>query len=42
MGDGRLFTPPAAASILMGITRDTVLALAQDIGLEVVEQALPR
>ncbi|HYD44239.1 MAG TPA: aminotransferase class IV, partial [Phenylobacterium sp.] len=40
--DGRLFTPPAAASILLGITRDTVLRLAQDIGLEAVEQALPR
>ncbi len=40
--DGRLMTPPAAASILMGITRDTVLRLARDEGIEVVEQALPR
>jgi len=39
---GVLHTPPAAASILVGITRDTVLALAADLGLRVVEQALPR
>jgi branched-chain amino acid aminotransferase len=40
--DGRILTPPAAASILVGITRDTVLALARDEGIQVVEQALPR
>lgn len=40
--DGRLMTPPAANSILMGITRDTVIKLAQAEGFEVVEQALPR
>jgi branched-chain amino acid aminotransferase len=40
--DGRLMTPPAASSILQGITRDTVVKLAQADGLEVVEQALPR
>ena len=39
---GVLYTPPAAASILVGITRDTVLALAADLGYRVVEQALPR
>lgn len=40
--DGRLLTPPAASSILAGITRDTVMCLAQDMGLEVVEQSIPR
>lgn len=40
--DGRILTPPAASSILTGITRDTVLKLAQDAGIETVEQILPR
>lgn len=40
--DGRLMTPPAASSILVGITRDTVLRLAELEGLKVVEQILPR
>lgn len=38
----RLLTPPAAQSILVGITRDTVIALAGKLGIEVVEQAMPR
>lgn len=40
--DGRLITPPAASSILSGITRHTVLTLAGDAGIETVEQAIPR
>jgi branched-chain amino acid aminotransferase len=40
--DGRILTPPVAASILSGLTRDTVIKLAQDSGLEVVEQNIPR
>ncbi|MCL6636050.1 MAG: branched-chain-amino-acid transaminase [Peptococcaceae bacterium] len=36
---GALLTPAAAAGILRGITRDTVLALARDIGLQ-AEEAL--
>ena len=39
---GVLYTPPAAASILQGITRDTIFTLAAELGLRVVEQALPR
>lgn len=37
-----LYTPPASASILSGITRDTVFQLAGDLGIRVVEQTLPR
>lgn len=40
--DGILFTPPTAASILGGITRDSVITLARHLGYEVREQALPR
>jgi branched-chain amino acid aminotransferase len=39
---GRLVTPPLVSSILPGITRDTVLALAQRAGIPVEEKALPR
>lgn len=39
---GRILTPPAASSILAGITRDTVMTLARDLGFEVVEQPIPR
>ncbi|MCR4317353.1 MAG: branched-chain amino acid transaminase [Planctomycetes bacterium] len=37
-----IFTPPLSASILSGITRASVIQLASDIGMEVVEQTLPR
>ena len=40
--DGKLMTPPAGDSILFGITRDTVMRLAEDLGIEVVEQSMPR
>lgn len=39
---GKIYTPPCGSSILAGITRDTVLSLAGDLGIEVVEQILPR
>ncbi len=39
---GRIYTPPASASILMGITRDSVITLARAEGIEVIEQAMPR
>lgn len=38
---GRLLTPPTGA-ILEGLTRDTVIAVARDEGLTVVEQPLSR
>lgn len=40
--DGVLTTPPAASSVLMGITRDTVLKLAAAQGYEIREQVMPR
>jgi branched-chain amino acid aminotransferase len=40
--DGVVFTPPLASSILAGITRDSVITLARDLGLTVTETALPR
>ena len=39
---GVIYTPPAASSILCGITRDSVLTLARERGFDVVEQSLPR
>src|SRR5690349_15657222 len=40
--DSVIFTPPLTAALLPGITRDTILALAHDLGYEVREQNLPR
>ncbi len=40
--DGRILTPPASASILGGITRDTVFSLIADLGMSVTEQTLSR
>lgn len=39
---GRILTPPASASILGGITRDTVFTLVEDMGMQVIEQTLSR
>ena len=39
---GILYTPPANASILGGITRDCTLTLARDLGYEVREMMIPR
>ncbi|MEO8011411.1 MAG: branched-chain amino acid transaminase [Dokdonella sp.] len=39
---GKLVTPTTSAGILAGITRDTVITLAQDLGYTVEERDLPR
>jgi len=39
---GRLYTPPLSMPILDGITRDAVLTLAKENGIEVVEQSFTR
>jgi branched-chain amino acid aminotransferase len=38
----RLYTPPLANSVLPGITRNSVMHIAQDLGIPVHEQAIPR
>jgi branched-chain amino acid aminotransferase len=40
--DGKVLTPPLGASVLPGITRATVLQLAQDLGIPVVETLILR
>jgi branched-chain amino acid aminotransferase len=40
--NGRILTPPVAASILAGLTRDTVIELARTRGYEVIEQNITR
>lgn len=38
MDDGRLITPPLSGTILPGITRESIISLAREEGLEVVEE----
>ncbi len=40
--DGALHTTPVSAALLNGITRNTIIRLARDAGIEVVERDLPR
>lgn len=40
--DGALHTPPVSAALLDGITRNSIVALARDAGIEVIERDLPR
>jgi branched-chain amino acid aminotransferase len=40
--DGALHTTPVSAALLNGITRDSLIALARDAGIAVVERDLPR
>jgi branched-chain amino acid aminotransferase len=40
--DGKIHTPPLGASVLPGITRDSVIQLAQAAGLPLVETIIPR
>ena len=40
--DGSLITPPLAASILPGITRDSIIKLAGDLNIPVKEANVPR
>jgi len=39
---GRILTPPLAASVLEGVTRDAVIQLAADFGIPVLETPIPR
>lgn len=40
--DGKIMTPPLGASVLPGITRDSVLQLARDLEIPIVETLVPR
>ena len=40
--DGIILTPPIGNSVLAGITRDSVITLARELGFEVREQTIPR
>ena len=40
--DGAIYTPALGQSILAGITRDSVITLARDLGYTVTETVLPR
>jgi branched-chain amino acid aminotransferase len=40
--DGRILTPPQTAAILDGINRKSVLAIARDLGYEIVERDIAR
>lgn len=42
VSNGTLYTSPLANSVLNGITRDSILVLARQMGIPIVEQALPR
>lgn len=42
VNNGRLLTPPLGASILPGITRDSVIQIAKDLGIEVEETNVQR
>jgi branched-chain amino acid aminotransferase len=40
--EGRIVTPPPAASILDGITRKSAIQIARDLGIEVIERDVAR
>lgn len=40
--DEKLHTPPLSSSVLPGITRDSVIKLAEDMQIPVVEETIPR
>lgn len=40
--NNRIFTPPLSSSVLHGITRDSVLVLAEELGYPVHQEPIPR
>lgn len=42
VADGTVYTPPVNGTLLSGITRQSVITLARDAGIPVVEQEMPR
>jgi branched-chain amino acid aminotransferase len=39
---GKIYTPTLGSSVLSGITRDSVMTIARDLGFTLVEEAIPR
>lgn len=42
VNNGKLITPPLGASVLPGITRDSVIQIAREMGIEVIEASVQR
>jgi branched-chain amino acid aminotransferase len=42
VNNGKLLTPPLGAAILPGITRDSVIQIARELGIEVIETTVQR
>jgi branched-chain amino acid aminotransferase len=42
VNNGKLITPPLGASILPGITRDAVIQIAKELGIEILETSIQR
>jgi branched-chain amino acid aminotransferase len=40
--NGKLLTPPPSSSALEGITRDSVIEIAKDLGYQIIEREIPR
>jgi branched-chain amino acid aminotransferase len=40
--DGKIHTPPLSSSVLPGVTRNSVITLAEESGFPLVQEALPR
>ncbi|HUO84473.1 MAG TPA: branched-chain amino acid transaminase [Thermoanaerobaculia bacterium] len=40
--DGMILTPPLGSSVLPGITRDSIITIARNLGYEVTEKMVPR
>src|SRR5205823_2660803 len=40
--DGKILTPPLGASVLPGITRDTIIKIAGQLGIPMIETLIPR
>lgn len=42
ISNGKIYSPQAGSSALIGITRDSVITIARDLGYEVIEQTISR
>ena len=40
--NGEIATPPTTSSILVGITRDSVIQMARDMGMNIIEREISR